>query len=44
MLGSKSVVIFVNETTPKTSTKIIATNTVNGFFTLNFGNKNFTSL
>ena len=34
--GSRSVVIFVNETTPKTMTNTTATNTVYGRFTLYF--------
>ena len=34
ILGNKSVVIFVKEIKPNIITKITATNTVNGFFTL----------
>ena len=36
MLGSRSVVIFVNDTIPKMMTNMTATMTVYGFFTLNF--------
>ena len=36
ILGSKSVVIFVNDTIPKMITSTTATMTVYGFFTLNF--------
>ena len=36
MLGSRSVVIFVNDTIPKMITSTTATMTVYGFFTLNF--------
>ncbi len=36
IFGNKSVVILVKDTTPNTSTIITDTNTVYGFFTLNF--------
>ena len=37
MSGSRSGVIFVYATTPSTRMASTATNTVSGFFTLNFG-------
>jgi len=36
--GSRSVEVFINDTTPKTITKITPTSTVKGFLTLNLSN------